>query len=200
MAPRYRKDERQQALSRTRQQLLDAAAEEFARYGYARANINRISRAAGFAKGTIYNYFPSKRALISSVIDVIAETHLRFIVEQVHEAEDPVHRLEMFFEAGFAYVPRHLAQSRAMVNIVYGPDVELKLRCYEAYQPMFQFLSRDIIAAGMASGVFREVDPDATAALLMTIYLGTASQVNEEGRPWLGPRLVAEFALNGLRP
>jgi AcrR family transcriptional regulator len=199
MTPRYKNGEREQALSRTRQLLLDAAAEEFARHGYAGANVNRISQAAGFAKGTIYNYFPSKRALISSVIDAIAETHRRFIVGEVQQEGDAHHGLERLFEAGFAFVEQYPAQSRVMVNIVYGPDVELKMRCYEAYQPLFQFVSRDIIAAGTGSGAFRQVDPDAMAALLMTIYLGTASRVSEEGRPWLEPKLVADFALHALR-
>jgi hypothetical protein len=38
-------------LAETRQRLLEAAASEFAREGYTGANINRISQAAGFAKG-----------------------------------------------------------------------------------------------------------------------------------------------------
>ena len=58
--PRPRTAAREQVLAQTRQQLLDAAAVEFTREGYASANINRISKTAGFAKGTIYNYFPSK--------------------------------------------------------------------------------------------------------------------------------------------
>jgi len=74
--PRHKDAEREQVMSQTRQLLLEAAAEEFAREGYAGANINRISRAAGFAKGTIYNYFSSKRALMLALIDAIAETHL----------------------------------------------------------------------------------------------------------------------------
>ncbi len=197
--PRPKKDDREQVLSRTRQLLLDAAAEEFARQGYARANINRISRAAGFAKGTIYNYFASKRELMSALIEMTAETHVDWIVRQVAEEEDPRRRLERFFEAGFAFVPRHLAQARVMINTIYGPDVEFKQHMWQAYQPLFEFVSRDIIAAGIARGLFCPVDPEATGILLMTIYLGTASQVSEEGRIWLDPTQVADFALNALR-
>jgi AcrR family transcriptional regulator len=197
--PRPKKDERDQVLSRTRQLLLDAAAEEFARQGYARANINRISRAAGFAKGTIYNYFASKRELMSALIEATAETHVDWIVRHMAEEEDPRRRLERFFEAGFAFVPGHLAQARVMINTIYGPDVEFKQHMWQAYQPLFEFVSRDIIAAGIARGLFRPVDPEATGILLMTIYLGTASQVSEEGRIWLDPMQVADFALNALR-
>jgi AcrR family transcriptional regulator len=44
----------------TRARLLTAAAAEFARAGFERASVDAISLAAGYAKGTIYNYFPSK--------------------------------------------------------------------------------------------------------------------------------------------
>ena len=50
--PRYKDSESEQAAIDTRQKLLAAAAEEFARQGYNAANINHISRAAGYAKGT----------------------------------------------------------------------------------------------------------------------------------------------------
>jgi AcrR family transcriptional regulator len=53
----------------TRARLLAAAAEEFARAGFERASIDAISLAAGYAKGTIYNYFPSKEDLFLAVVE-----------------------------------------------------------------------------------------------------------------------------------
>src|SRR5215207_4931332 len=53
----------------TQARLLAAAAEEFGRAGLERANIDAISLAAGFAKGTIYNYFPSKDELFLAVVE-----------------------------------------------------------------------------------------------------------------------------------
>jgi AcrR family transcriptional regulator len=196
---RHKDAERENIQTETRQLLLEAAKVEFAREGYAKANINRISKAAGFAKGTIYNYFPSKRALMLALIDEVAATHREFIVECVMQEKDAGRRLQRFFEAGSAFVQKHLAGARVMINNIYGPDVEFKMYMYQAYLPMFQFVGRDILGEGIAQGVFRPLDPDSTAALLMTIYLGTGSAVDEEGRAWLDPRHVADFALNGLR-
>jgi len=53
----------------TRARLLEAAAQEFARAGFERANVDAISLAAGYAKGTIYNYFPSKEELFLAVVE-----------------------------------------------------------------------------------------------------------------------------------
>ena len=197
--PRPKQAERETILSETRALLLEAAAEEFARAGFVGANINRISTAAGFAKGTIYNYFSSKRALMLALIDKTAAAHVDFVVAKVLAEEDPANRLQRFFEAGFAFVSSHLAPSRVMLNNIYGPDAEFKQRVYRGYQPLFRFIGQKIIATGISRGLFRPVDPAETATLLMTLYLGAASQVDEEGRPWLDPRNVASFALHALR-
>jgi TetR/AcrR family transcriptional regulator len=196
---RLKKSEREQVLSKTRRLLLDAAAEEFAREGYEGANINRISQSAGFAKGTIYNYFPSKRALMMALIDQTAETHLNYIQEKVMAVNDPGLRLERFFEAGFDFVPEYLPSARVMVNNIYGPDVEFKEYMYQAYLPMFQLVGQEILAPGIAQGIFRQVDPVSTANLLMTVYLGTGSSVDDQGRQWLQAQQVTDFVLYGLR-
>lgn len=52
----------------TKQRLVEAAKSEFAQRGLAGARFDEISRAAGFAKGTIYNYFDSKEALFFTIV------------------------------------------------------------------------------------------------------------------------------------
>lgn len=195
---RHKESERDKVLGQTRQALLAAATEAFARDGYAGANINRISLAAGFAKGTIYNYFPSKRALMLALIEEIVETHIQFVVGQVEQAEQPGQGLVRFYEAGFAFVAQNPAQSQVMITALYGSDPEFKQHMYEAYQPLFHFVANSIVNQGVEQGIFRPLDPASTSTLLMTIYLGTSSQVREDGRPWLEPHSVADFALHGL--
>ncbi len=190
---------REKVRTQTRQQLLEAAAVEFAREGYVGANINRISQAAGFAKGTIFNYFRSKRALMLALIDEIAAVHTDFFVQQVELEKDPGRRLEHFFRAGFAFVEHHPAQARVIINVVFGPDDELNARVYEAYAPLFTLIIQDIVGAGIARGDFRPVDPDVTAALLMAIYLGSCSQFDADGKIWIEPSQVVDFVLEGLR-
>jgi len=197
--PRHKNAERREIMGETRQLLLDAATAEFAREGYHRANINRISQAAGFAKGTIYNYFPSKRALMLALIDGIAASHHQFVATQIQQEEDPVRRLQRFFEAGAGWIIGHLAQGRVMLTLLNGPDPEFKQRMAQGYQPMHQLLIDDVLVPGMERGLFRRLDPAATAGLLMTIYLGIGSTVDEEGRSRLAPEWIAEFVLSGLR-
>lgn len=53
----------------TRALVVDAAAVEFAKRGYAAASINSILAASGRTKGALYFHFPSKDALAHAVLD-----------------------------------------------------------------------------------------------------------------------------------
>lgn len=192
------KIEREKHLTDTRQDLLQAAAFEFANEGYVGANINRISCSAGFAKGTIYNYFPSKRALMCALIEEIAVPHVAFIVKHVETETDHTERLKCFFQAGFTFVEQHPVQARVIINAIYGPDSEFKDHVYQVYERLFTLLLKDIVEAGIASGRFRSVDADFATALIMTVYLGSCSQVDSDGKIWLGPKQVTDFVLEGL--
>lgn len=59
--PRPRR--RQARGERRAAQLLEAAAEVFARVGYTAATTNAIARQAGVSPGTLYQFFPNKEAL-----------------------------------------------------------------------------------------------------------------------------------------
>jgi AcrR family transcriptional regulator len=197
--PRIKNEIHQQVQQQTRQTLLDAAAVEFAREGFDRANINTISTQAGFAKGTIYNYFPSKQALLLALIDSIAQEHLDYMQVALQPIEDPLQRFECFFQAGFDFIALRPDRSRVMLNTVYGSNLEQKDYCFQAYRPMFTWFTGQVLLPGMQQGVFRQVDPLPMTILLMTIYLGTASQVDDQGRPRLSAGQVAQLTLAGLR-
>ncbi len=57
----------------TRQRLLEAAAVEFARYGYAGAHLQSIAEQVGVQKTALYYYFEGKAALYTAVISAMVE-------------------------------------------------------------------------------------------------------------------------------
>lgn len=197
--PRISEKDREETLNATRQSLLEAATEEFARKGFANANINHISEAAGFSKGTIYNYFSSKQALMLALIAATGAVHLRFITEQVCELNDPVQRLIQFYEAGFRFVEEHPLQATFLITTLYSPEFEFREAMHQAYLPMFQLVAQEILTPGREQGVFHFENLMATASLLMTVYLGTCSTVDEHGKTYMDPHQVADFVLNALK-
>jgi AcrR family transcriptional regulator len=62
--------------------LLEATARILVKEGYDRASTNRIAEVAGVSIGSLYQYFPSKEALVAAVID----RHTRETMERIRES------------------------------------------------------------------------------------------------------------------
>ena len=194
-----KKSQRTGSRQYTRQQLLEAAAEEFAQLGFQGANVNRIADAAGFSIGTIYNHFPSKRELMLAFIEEIGKMHVDFIQNQVEQETEPNLRLRTFFKAGFAFVHTNLVKARAIFNTLNGPDEEFRQSLFETYAPLFELLSENILKPGIENGDFRADMPPTTAGLIMLIYLGTGSQFSPGRKHWIDDEAVADFVLQALQ-
>jgi len=65
-----RKTPRQERSKVMVEAILEAAAQIFAELGYARATTNKIAERAGVSVGSLYQYFPNKDSLISSLHEV----------------------------------------------------------------------------------------------------------------------------------
>lgn len=74
---RPRRLTRAQAKARTRELLIDAAAEVFARKGFAGASVEEIAEQAGFSIGALYSNFPGKRELFVALMDERGQQRVR---------------------------------------------------------------------------------------------------------------------------
>ena len=198
MAPRYKNENRKQLMGETRERLVKAAVEEFAREGYEGANISRITEAAGVATGTIYNYFPSKNELMLTILSEIGTAHCAFIAEQIRQEDDFILRVERLLEAVFDFVRENPHQAKVLFAMMQGANVIFKEHLNQIYQPMFQLISGEILIPGMEQGIFQSLDPVSTTVMIMTFYLGVGSTVDENGETPLNLKEVAAFVLRAL--
>ena len=77
MLPRRRP--RQARAQATVDAIIQATARVLVEDGYDRASTNRIAQAAGVSIGSLYQYFPSKEALVAALV----ETHVDRMMEAV---------------------------------------------------------------------------------------------------------------------
>lgn len=71
-----------------RRQILDAAADVFARRGFHAASMAEIARSFGMSAGHIYNWFDSKEALIEALVERDMANFTAF-VSAARDAQDP---------------------------------------------------------------------------------------------------------------
>jgi len=142
----------------TRRRLLDVAAEHFARDGLEGANINEISTAAGFAKGTVYNHFPSKDALFAAVV----EEACRLTAEAgsaVSTDGSTRERLRALIAADVAWAEEHPAFAVVLVRASLDPaPSSVGDLVIAAAAPYLQAVE-GILAAGVDAGEIRDDIP-----------------------------------------
>jgi AcrR family transcriptional regulator len=87
---------RQERKSQTRERLIDAAAQVFARRGFEAASLDEVAAAAGYTKGAVYSNFASKTdlfiALIERRVEVQSAEHARRFERQ--DLEEMARELE----------------------------------------------------------------------------------------------------------
>ena len=146
----------------TRARLLAAAAEEFGRVGLARANIDAISLAAGCAKGTIYNYFPSKEELFLAVVE---EASAQAAASGSAPDAAPARERLAATLAGFcAWAGEHDPFARVLVRECLIGTRELQGRMARAEEPLLTAVEA-ILREGARSGELRDDMPAELLAL-----------------------------------
>ncbi len=97
--------------------LLDAAAREFAKHGYAATTTRAIAAAAEMTPGAIYSHFPSKQALLLAVYAEAVERTARAVDTAVEGEGVPWRRLERAVEAHLGAVVERDDYARVMTQV-----------------------------------------------------------------------------------
>lgn len=84
--------------------LLESAAKVVGEIGYSAAMVSAITRRAGVAQGTFYNYFDSRQDLFDQLLPSLSDQMLAFINERSSYAAHDAERERLRFEAYFAYL------------------------------------------------------------------------------------------------
>jgi AcrR family transcriptional regulator len=66
-------------LSEKAEQILAGARQEFLVHGYAATSMDRVAKAAGVSKATVYSYFQDKEGLFTALVQKLAEKKLSAI-------------------------------------------------------------------------------------------------------------------------
>lgn len=148
--------------------ILDAALDEFARFGYDECNVDAIAEKAEIGKGTIYRQYPSKLDLYAAVVkrghDMLHEK-MGQIAHCDCGFDEKTRRGIKEFVDFFVTNPKYYR-----VIFVERPDRRLKLNRMVPHgeEHLAQEIARHI-THGVESGEFRAVDPHFAALSFLAI-------------------------------
>ncbi|MFJ8313174.1 MULTISPECIES: TetR family transcriptional regulator [unclassified Streptomyces] len=177
----------QERSRRTREQVLDAAAQEFARLGYADAAVQSVAARTGMTKGALYGHFPSKERLADALVAVGAQSWARLLQESQEPGTAPLAALRAI-TVGLAHALREDARLRAAVRL---ENDELLAGggggglLGDVRQAVVSVVRRGQAAGAVTSGYRAET----IAQLLLSVILGAQSAAaltrEDSFEPWL---------------
>jgi AcrR family transcriptional regulator len=162
-----------------RAQILDVAKSVFARRGYHDANVADICQAAHIGRGTLYQYFDNKRAVMLALIEEIEER-----VARVLDERPPVRHIPGAEKAPVEMIVAFCRQRlRQVLDAVFVDEATLRLILGEA-RGLDGGIDRMI--AGIDRRLSKAIEGDVRAAQEIGIM-----RRND-------PKLVARFILGAL--
>lgn len=161
----------------TRMMITAAAQRQFAARGYEKTSVAGICAEAGVSKGAFYHHFQSKQELFNLLLQDWLSGIRREMNDLLAETSDMQSGLARLAEqyrqvllSSSQHLPLLLEFWRAGMQ-----DAAVKQAATQPYRD-YQRLFAAVIARGVRSGVFGEVDADVTARMFMALGMGILLQ------------------------
>lgn len=166
---------RERKKTQTRQQILDAARTCFNDRDIAEVSMDDIAETAQVARGTVFNYFPSKGDLVSALV---AENAVLFssLIARINERPSPLgERLSAIFVTSAKGMMQTAALSRRLLNPV-DRKWQASLNSRDVSELLLDALEETFRGASDAAALRTDVPLRHMGELLLSIYTGIVAQ------------------------
>lgn len=189
-----------------REKILEGAVEEFSRYGFRQASLNRLAQSLGISKGSLFQYFGNKEGLFLYIFDH-AVSLVRKRLSQVKQdttEKDFYEKIHQSLMAGVDFIRRHPRIYRIYLKMLFQEDFPLRHELLQRVRFFSAEYLRPIVLNGMARGEVRsDMDPDFVVFFLDALmdrflqahcvsFLDGGTGLYE-GSPEVTERLIEEF-------
>ncbi len=184
------------------EQLVQIAADLFARKGYDGTSLRDIAEAAGITKAALYYWFPEKEQLFERVV----ASRLAALVDRVSQAAaqgaDPVDRIRRIMRACAEQMDRDRTAWVASSSTFWSNFNQAQRDAVVPLRDRFERVLRDCVQDAIEAGQLRPVDP-AIATRLMLSGLNMLPRWHKPGGRLSAAEVVEQYldiVLAGLLP
>jgi AcrR family transcriptional regulator len=153
-----------------RERLIEAAEQQFRRFGYRRATVEDVTRAAETGKGSFYLHFPSKEDAYVAVVETSLERFLAKAEAALRQPGPVPQRLR----ALVAVTAEHYGDDELLRASLFGEaalvDGAVARRAADIQRSRIRELLAEVLEAGKRQGSIRDtVDAETASAVLFEI-------------------------------
>ncbi|MDZ7766019.1 MAG: TetR/AcrR family transcriptional regulator [Melioribacteraceae bacterium] len=149
-----------------KEQILEAASELLAYYGYEKTTLDDIANKVGVKKNSIYYYFDSKEELINEIITRIFESKVKLFEEKSAAAKNSLEKLKIFISVFVS----HKYSEEKTYNITPSAYLEISKvveKSFEQYVVEAENLIREVLNEGKRKGELRNHNAKEVARIIL---------------------------------
>ena len=184
-----------------RQSIQEAVVRLICREGLQSVTMERVAQEVGIAKGTVYLYYRDKQELLNDAKESALAPVTAKIEDVLHDDAPADRKLRAYSLQYLSYFDEHRDLFRILLYEHEVTRVRGSRFQTDRYRHMLQHVAR-VVAEGVRSGVFRDVDPHIVAAMFIESNLAVVNQrlLTEKRVPAEDDAaLLADVFINGLR-
>jgi AcrR family transcriptional regulator len=154
-----------------REQVVQAARQVFARFGFKKTALDDIARESRKGKSTIYYYFKSKDEIFKAVVDSEAEIRAKAIEAQISLIEDPKLKLKTYIYVRMQTLKMVANYYEAIKNDLLDNLYFVKSFRSEHFEEEISRV-QNMLLEGIEKKIFTIQNPLLTARTIVTILHG----------------------------
>lgn len=188
---RQRRPSREEKARETYMRILEAAAQVVGEDGYAEASVSKITRLAGVAQGTFYNYFESRQHIFDKLLPYMGRQMLDHIRQSMPSGLTGAAREEARLRAFFGYLNAHPSFYRILYEAeVFAPKAHAEH--FRVLAEGYQGALGRAVERGEIQG-YDEQELEAVIYILLAARAYLAMRYARDGKAVTGP--VPEHAI-----
>jgi TetR/AcrR family transcriptional regulator len=182
----------------SRDRILDAAEDLFARRGFTGVGMREVAETAGLGKSSLFHHFKSKAELYAAVVGRILDLFDRRTTAALAAGGGPLARFDRWIDALMDTFAEHPTSARLLLRSLFEDDEltgtsEEEQRADRTLKHLFSRVA-NLLREGMESGAFRAANIQHTLQSLvgLTVYHFASGEFGEEmfGQSLFAPALV----------
>ena len=158
-----------------RLRIIEAAVIVFSRKGFHRAKVEEIAEVAGVGKGTVYEYFKSKKELFLEMVLYIHQKYEAIVRQKLLGVTTFRQKLQEFFRVSMDFLRRH--KEMALILLVDHPPVDEDANLLILRKKLQQVMK---VSKMVEEAVEREEIRPVNAKAVAQIILGSLAMVGSQ--------------------
>nr|WP_145403467.1 TetR/AcrR family transcriptional regulator [Paenibacillus xylanexedens] len=177
-----------------RQQVIHAAAQSFAMFGYKATTMDQVAKIANVGKGTIYTFFTNKEQLFDQILVEVIQEMKNIAHREVYQESSFFENLFRVLDALLEFRRDHELLVKLSQELKDFGTLQAKAGLDKVEKVTSDFLARELEKA-RESGEIRDCDPQVVAFMMIRLYTALTADWSKLHEPLSKDEIKSYFRL-----